>query len=85
MTDGEVLDLHVLVAAGHGIDSAEVGAEVLGHADDIKLGTVLMLATVDVLRVDVVLVQVSEHLLPLALGQSDAERTEGVRHYLAEY
>ena len=85
MTDSEVLDLHVLVTAGHGVNSAEVGAELLGHADDVQLGAVLVLAAVNVLRIDVVLVQVAKHLLPLGLGQSDAEGTEGVRHDLAEY
>ena len=83
--DSEVLDLHVLVTAGHGVNSAEVGAELLGHADDVQLGAVLVLAAVNVLRIDVVLVQVAKHLLPLPLGEADTERTEGVHHDLTEY
>ena len=84
VTDSEVLNLHILVTAGHRVDPTEVGAELLGHADDVELGAVLVLATVHILRINVVLVQVAKHLLPLPLGQSDTERTEGVRHNLTE-
>ena len=84
VTDGEVLNLNVLLTAGHWVDPTEVGAELLGHADDIELGAVLVLAAVHILGVNVVLVQVAKHLLPLPLGQADTERTEGVHHDLTE-
>lgn len=84
MTDGEVLNLNVLLTAGHWVDPTKVGAELLGHADDVELGAVLVLAAVHILGVNVVLVQVAEHLLPLPLGQADTERTEGVHHDLTE-
>ena len=67
----QVLHVHVLVAGRHGVYAAEVGAEILGHGENVDFCRVFVLRAVNILGINIVLVHVTHHLSSLGLCQAN--------------
>ena len=70
--NSQVLDIHVLVTGSHGVNAAEVGAEILRHRKNVDFCRVFVLRAVNILGINIVLVHIAHHLSSLRLGQANA-------------